>query len=542
MKWNGSAWVSVGPSNFSAVGAAYSSLSLDSNNNIYVAFSDGGENGKVSVMKWNGSNWINHGTAGFSDGQASYISLAIDSGDVPYVAYQDHANALKVTVKKWNDPNWVTVGTQGFSQLQSDWVSLAIDSTRAPYVVYQHGVDGKGKVERFDSEHNIWENLGVNDEPFSIGSAYFISLAIDSNNNPYVAYRDSSESFKASAMKWNGANWENLGSLGFSSGQAYSTKISIDSNNTPYVGYYDQSSADKVTVKRFNGYGNWENLSPSGGFAGPTQQTTLAINPSNIPYVAYIDIPENNKATVMKFNIPSIEYEGSFTESVQNNGSVTGSIIATISNDTFINDGGVLTEGLHYTLQNKPSGLTSLMQVSGNGTIATLSFSGNATLNNLSNSVNNLTIDFVDGAFSNTAEATHVVNPHLTSGVINFNNNTASPSSGGHGASSFTISTNLLPTVVDKKNQENLKPAPLPLPKPKPFIPPSKIVLTSKDLIINLQVFLRDQNIAISKKVEPDGVFGPTTKKALSQWEDLTNKKANILFSREMRDFIELLE
>ena len=47
------------------------------------------------------ASWQVVGSAGFSAGQADYTSLAIDGSGVPYVAYQNGANDYKATVMKY---------------------------------------------------------------------------------------------------------------------------------------------------------------------------------------------------------------------------------------------------------------------------------------------------------------------------------------------------------------------------------------------------------------------------------------------------------
>ena len=171
---------------------------------------------------------------------------------------------------------------------------------------------------------------------------------------------------------------------------------------------------------KFNGT-TWENVGTPGFSAGGASSTSLAFNGST-PYVAYTDVGNSSKATVMKFSllIPSLTYSSSFNENNTNNGSVTGSIVATLIGDTFVNSGGTLTENIHYTLTNKPEGLTAVMSVNQNGTIATLTFTGNAVNHLTENSISNLTITFLDGAFTNTADSTQVTNYTNNTGVINF--------------------------------------------------------------------------------------------------------------------------
>ena len=108
-----SSWQSVGTAGFSAGLADFTSLAVY-NGTPYVAYVDGANGGKATVMKFDGTNWVTVGTAGFSAGQASYTSLAVYNG-TPYVAYADIANGVAATVMKFDGTNWVTVGAAGFS-------------------------------------------------------------------------------------------------------------------------------------------------------------------------------------------------------------------------------------------------------------------------------------------------------------------------------------------------------------------------------------------------------------------------------------------
>src|ERR1043165_283968 len=82
------------------------------------------------------SNWQTVGAAGFSAGSAYYTSLAMANG-TPYVAYRDGGNGYKATVMKFDalSGNWVAVGAAGFSATDVGYISLALDNG-TPYVAY----------------------------------------------------------------------------------------------------------------------------------------------------------------------------------------------------------------------------------------------------------------------------------------------------------------------------------------------------------------------------------------------------------------------
>ncbi len=73
---------------------------------------------------------------------------------------------------------------------------------------------------------------------------------------PYVAYGDRANSGKATVMKFDGNEWETVGTAGFSAGKAWDMNLAL-CGSTPYVAYTDMGNSDKVTVMKFNG-NDWE--------------------------------------------------------------------------------------------------------------------------------------------------------------------------------------------------------------------------------------------------------------------------------------------
>jgi hypothetical protein len=119
----------------------------------------------------------------------------------------------------------------------------------------------------------------------------------------------------------------------------------------------------------------------------------------------------------------SIGWAGTFTEAVANNGSVSGSLVGTLTGDTFIGavaNGAAFTGGgVHYTASNVPAGL-SVTVTKTSGTVATVTLSGNATSHANANNIANLTITFQNGVFTTTPVAANVTNSSYATGVVNF--------------------------------------------------------------------------------------------------------------------------
>lgn len=86
-----------------------------------------------------------------------------------------------------------------------------------------------------------WKVVG--NPGFSVGQAEYTSIAIDGYGVPYVVYHhnggDNGIVYKATVMKFDGANWVPVGSPGFSAGETCFTSIAIDGNGVLYVVYQD---------------------------------------------------------------------------------------------------------------------------------------------------------------------------------------------------------------------------------------------------------------------------------------------------------------
>lgn len=75
---------------------------------------------------------------------------------------------------------------------------------------------------------------------------------------------------------------------------------------------------------------------------------------------------------------------------------------------------GTLTENTHFTAENVPAGLTLSIEAT-DATNAVMTLSGQASAHTLADTVNNLTVTFMDAAFDGTptAEITNASNPYL---------------------------------------------------------------------------------------------------------------------------------
>jgi len=196
---------------------------------------------------------------------------------------------------------WKDVGIAGFSADRVDRPTLALDSNDIPYVAYRDsGTSRHATVMTFDGSN--WVTVGS--AGFSAGEARYVSIAIDNSDIPYVAYSDDANSGDATVMKFNGSSWVTVGSAGFSPDNASEISLAIDTSNTVYVLYqYSDPVSDesKLAVMKYSG-SSWIFVGSADFTGGEAYDSSLALDGSGTPYVAFVDVAQSDKATVMKYN------------------------------------------------------------------------------------------------------------------------------------------------------------------------------------------------------------------------------------------------
>ncbi len=205
-----------------------------------------------------------------------------------------------------NLPSWLNLDTVGFKNVGSAGFSagittsnsIALDSHDIPYVVYKDTANSnKASVMKFDGTN--WVQVGI--AGFSTSDISNTLIVIDSNDTPYVIYRDSVNGYKASVMKFDGTNWVQVGIAGFTPPSVNYSSIALDSHDIPYVVYKDSSNGYKASVMKFDGT-NWVQVGIAGFTANSVDYTSIAIDSNDTPYVILQDGANKNQASVMKFD------------------------------------------------------------------------------------------------------------------------------------------------------------------------------------------------------------------------------------------------
>lgn len=298
-----SAWVTVDGADFTPGAAGYISPAFY-NNNLYVSYADGTEAGLVTVEEYTGGNWVTIGNPGFGGG-SSNTSLAIDSSGKIYVAF---VGVNYSYLMEYASPNWVTVGGGPFSTGTGSFPSVALDSGNNPYVAYGDGYYGGATLAEYVS--SAWTYLGGYSGAGGAGGTHvanYTSLAVNGGNE-YVAYMDTSNNDLPILEKWNGSSWAAVGTEGFgTTANAHYTSLAFSpTNGNPYVSFSDESnSTSEAMVMEYTGAGTtgWVTVGSGHFSAYSTSYNSLAFDASGNPYVAYVDGNTIlNKVTVMEYH------------------------------------------------------------------------------------------------------------------------------------------------------------------------------------------------------------------------------------------------
>ena len=278
-KYADTGWVTVGVSGFSSDTISGISIAIGRNDTPYVVFDDENDplagEGFATVMKFDGSAWVTVGSPRFSLNAVFSPVITIDSGGTPYVVYMDGAHGAKATVMKFDGTRWDSVGHTAFSAHYVYYPDIATGRHGEPYVVYCDGDSDKAIVMTWNGSN--WVQVGSS--PSADGCTY-PGIAIDSAGTPYVSFLNyNPRTFRGasvSVVKYDGNSWISAGS-GLPQGSSGYTSVAVDKAGTPYV-VFDDSSATCFYNARVMKLGAPSGLQSTGVRASPV---SIYPNPNN---------------------------------------------------------------------------------------------------------------------------------------------------------------------------------------------------------------------------------------------------------------------
>jgi hypothetical protein len=228
--WDGSTWdiQQVDGSNYAGV---FNAIDLDTNGSPIIAYST--YDGKLMYAAWNGATWDLQTVAGSND-EYGAVALSLDLSGYPHISYQ---------VERWNIDPIHTINQAAWDGSQWDFetidsaseaggpTSLALDENGKPRVAYRTGVLVNGAPANLSYaswDGNVWQSeVVVSDR----NVAWDLSMAIDKNGDPHIAYIDYSNNAVKYAH-WTGSTWD-LQTLGTGS----SVSLILDEADNPHLAF-----------------------------------------------------------------------------------------------------------------------------------------------------------------------------------------------------------------------------------------------------------------------------------------------------------------
>jgi hypothetical protein len=341
-RWNGSSWEEVGPGSASGDGisilpqrAAGPSVAVAPDGTPYVAWHTelSGANDEIYVRRWNGSSWEEVGPGSASGGGISNTphssggpSLVITANGVPYVAWGEiSTEASYVYIRRWNGVVWEEVGANSASGKgigQGGASSVTPAAATSPddtiYVTWVHqSLDGSIPLSIYVKQWNgsQWEEASPGSASgggiSQTDVANSPSIAVDSQDMPYVAWSDTNLSTNNSEIylrHWNGSSWEEVGpgsasagGVSQNEGRSLEPSLTIAVDGRVYAAWFDESSGNfEIYVRRWSG-SSWEEVGAGSASGGGISQNSamsdypaLTFSPEGVPHIAWGDGSSGN--------------------------------------------------------------------------------------------------------------------------------------------------------------------------------------------------------------------------------------------------------
>ncbi|PIF44017.1 putative secreted protein (Por secretion system target) [Chryseobacterium sp. 52] len=292
-------WEDVGGvSGVSAAGTSYNNLVVDKAGNYYLSYYDTSV-AKGSVQKFNGTSWsYAGGSAGITEDVATFNSLSLDGlGNIFYTNQVSYPGS-GIEVRQFNGTSWTQLPKA--TESSANYHASAVSPSN---VLFTFGGQNSGTVQRY--VNGTWEQVG--NTGFSNGAS-FAEMVIGSNEKVYTCsisagvrvYQNTTSAVASDTWTLVGGSIVDAAS----SSEQYTSDIAIDGNNNLYVAYVSSSAnGQKLNVKKFDGNA-WIQLGQANFSEGKVQHVAIAVTASGQPFVAASRFENNDflRNTVYKFD------------------------------------------------------------------------------------------------------------------------------------------------------------------------------------------------------------------------------------------------
>lgn len=244
----------------------YTSLALSSSGQPHICYVDSNDN--LKCARYDGTTWRIDILE--TDCGAYSISLVLDSSDAPHVSY--YCGGIKYARRPGS--TWLFETLEGGGE-----TSLALDSGDLPHIAYS-------RIKYAWHDGVTWHIETLLD--FSVWS---ISLALDLNNRPHIAYVVELDNHRVEHIWHDGTAWRTETAAREEDDTRFidSLSLAIDSTGRPHIAYHTESGSGKgyITHGTYRSYWipwsqltfasyrdmNWEIYTAQGDGVSPVRLT-----------------------------------------------------------------------------------------------------------------------------------------------------------------------------------------------------------------------------------------------------------------------------
>ena len=272
----------------------YLLLEFDSQDNLYwVLHAD--EDIEVYKLPRNSGTWEHIGTLGFDTSYEHPTSLVVDRNDQVYVAYTRNDDNT-IVVEQYNGSAWKTLsGLEGLMASAMQPI-LGMGQNDVIYMSYMAYFDGSYHHLIAKLEDDVWESI----TPEAVLNAHQVTLSIGPDQLPYVAY---SHDNRLTVIKYQGGAWETIVGTGFANVSMDSDSLlglDFDHYGSMYVSYLDRAKDNKATVIKYEGV--WSTWGNAGFSLGMPIYLGISVDPGGTVYAYYIDETRNPPEAFMFYD------------------------------------------------------------------------------------------------------------------------------------------------------------------------------------------------------------------------------------------------
>lgn len=259
------------------VGAG-TAIVIDNNNNPHIIYGDT-KNEAMKALAWTGSDWNTEMVEQLEISDYTFVSLIIDSNDYLHVAYYDDVNC-NIHYGKLTENGWDVEIIADYERVVGI-VSLALDSNNWPYITYM-ATDGQKTLKYTTWTGTSWISEVI--ETLDNTSEIAPSIYLDSDDNIHIVYCHAKfvdyilqeGNIKHARKESTGWNIEIIDNSSFTI-----PSLVLDSNNQAHVIYQDEIQTLKY-ARHNNNYWNITSVDENAGL-----ESSLILDSNDNPHIAY---------------------------------------------------------------------------------------------------------------------------------------------------------------------------------------------------------------------------------------------------------------